>query len=154
MGDEDARSDIYSLAMVLYEMLAGRPAFDLESQFELMAAQVNRIPSPPTSPMGPIPIELGVAILKALEKEPSLRYQTAAEFGEALALASAARPSQPEPVPMPVAAVVSPAPATPEMPAFLALAEAPALSRKHLLIGGAAGAFLGALIMSVWLFSK
>ena len=42
----DARSDLYSLGMVLYEMLCGRPAFDLESQFELMAAHVVQPPVP------------------------------------------------------------------------------------------------------------
>ncbi len=85
MGEVDARSDLYSLGMLLYEMLCGRPAFDLESQFELMAAQVNRPPMPPNVVNPAVPRQLAAVVLKALAKDPAERYQTATEFDEALA---------------------------------------------------------------------
>jgi serine/threonine-protein kinase len=90
MGDVDARSDLYSLGMLLYEMLCGRPAFDLESQFELMAAQVNRPPMPPNVVNPAVPRQLAAVVLKALAKDPGERYQTAAEFDGALATVSEA----------------------------------------------------------------
>jgi serine/threonine protein kinase len=105
MGDVDARSDLYALGMVLYEMLCGRPAFDLESHFELMAAQVNQPPVPPNEVNTAVPKELGAVVLKALAKDPAERYQTAAEFDEALVKASEApRPVQVGPQPQAAAA--------------------------------------------------
>src|SRR5262249_43997777 len=66
MADLDARSDIYSLGMVLYETLSGRPAFDSESQFELMAAQVNQPPRAPHEVNAAVPKEIAAVVLKAL----------------------------------------------------------------------------------------
>lgn len=84
MGNVDGRSDLYSLAMVLYEMLCGHPAFVIQSEFELMAAQVGTPPVSPSEVNPKVPRELGAVILKALAKNPAERYQTAAEFDEAL----------------------------------------------------------------------
>ncbi|MBZ5618112.1 MAG: protein kinase [Acidobacteriia bacterium] len=84
IGEVDARSDLYAAGMVLYEMLCGRPAFNHESQFELMAAQVHQAPSPPNEVNAAVPKEIGGVVLKALAKDPADRYQTAADFDEAL----------------------------------------------------------------------
>jgi len=80
----DARSDIYSAGVVLYEALAGKPPFDVKSQFELMAAHVNAQPAPPRSIHPEIPEELDAIVLKALAKDPATRYQTAVDFRKSL----------------------------------------------------------------------
>src|SRR5215831_15138991 len=87
--DLDHRSDLYSIGAVLYEMLTGRPPFDSKSQFELMLAHVNQRPAAP-SEVSKVPAVLDALVLKALEKEPWARYQSAAEFTEALAEARSA----------------------------------------------------------------
>ena len=51
--------------------LCGHPAFDLESQFELMAAQVNQAPVPPSNLNPDVPTELDAVVLKALAKTPA-----------------------------------------------------------------------------------
>jgi serine/threonine protein kinase len=80
----DARTDLYAVGMVLYEMLCGRPAFNCPSLFELMAAQVVQTPVPPNQVNAAVPTEIATVVLKAIAKDPSGRYQTAADFDEAL----------------------------------------------------------------------
>ncbi len=70
----DRRSDIYSLGIVLYELLAGRKPFDAGSQFAVLQAQVNE-PPPPLRTIDPtIPPELEAIVLRALAKDPGARY--------------------------------------------------------------------------------
>lgn len=82
--DTDARSDIYSLGMVLYEMLTGRVPFASDSEFELMKAQVEQLPTPPREFAPNIPEQVEWAILCATEKEPAKRFQTAGAFAGAI----------------------------------------------------------------------
>ena len=82
--ETDARSDIYSLGMLLYEMLTGRGAFDIQNEFELMSAQINQMPTPPRELNPNIPVEVEEAIMHAIAKDPDARYQTAGEFREVL----------------------------------------------------------------------
>ena len=81
----DRRSDLYSLGVVLYEMLCGRPPFESRSQFELMLAHVNQAPAPPSGVNATVPQFLDAVVLKALAKDPADRYPSAAAFADAIA---------------------------------------------------------------------
>ena len=81
----DQRSDLYSLGVVLYEMLCGRPPFESRSQFELMMAHVNQAPAPPSSVQAKVPQALDAVVLRALAKDPADRYPSAAAFADAIA---------------------------------------------------------------------
>ena len=89
----DARSDLYSAACVIYEMIAGRSPFDAESNVDLAAKHLSDAPEPPSkfTPLE-VPAGLDAVILKGLAKNPDERYQSAAEFAQALA--SVLRPGE------------------------------------------------------------
>ncbi|HEX9800464.1 MAG TPA: protein kinase [Thermoanaerobaculia bacterium] len=74
----DARSDLFSLGVVLYEMATGRLPFAGENAAELFAAILKSEPAQPSESNPEVPAGLEMVILKALEKDPALRYQTAA----------------------------------------------------------------------------
>ena len=82
---QDARSDLYSAAIVLYEMLVGQTPFDRPERSELMVrtAQLDEAPAPITSFLDGAPPVLDVLMARALAKDPALRPASAVEFGEA-----------------------------------------------------------------------
>lgn len=80
-GEEtDARSDIYSLGILLYEMLTGRVPFNSTSEYELMRCQIEAAPAPPRSHAPHIPLSVEQAIMRSLAKKRDARYQSASEF--------------------------------------------------------------------------
>ena len=86
----DARSDMYSLGIVLYEMLAGKLPFDAKGQFEIMLAHVNTPPKHASDVNPGVPRVLGDLVARALAKAPGDRFQTAREFREAIEAVSVA----------------------------------------------------------------
>src|SRR2546429_1493279 len=98
-GVVDARSDIYSLACVVYEMLVGEPPFTGLTAQAVMARHSMDAVSPPSIVRASIPDAVEDALLRALEKNPPDRFPTTAPFAETLARPSAAtgpaRPAAP-----------------------------------------------------------
>jgi eukaryotic-like serine/threonine-protein kinase len=84
-GEEpDARSDLYSLGILLYRLLLGRPPFAAESQIGTAMKHVEEAPAPPRSIKAGVPKALEAVILKALEKQPEDRFASAADMRAAL----------------------------------------------------------------------
>jgi serine/threonine protein kinase len=87
----DARSDVYGLGAVLYFLLCGRPPFEAETAGALIFAHVHERPASPSGLLGrPIPADVESVVMRALEKDPSSRYETAAELALALSSCSLA----------------------------------------------------------------
>jgi eukaryotic-like serine/threonine-protein kinase len=80
----DARSDLYSAGIVLYELLTGRVPFDAESPVSVALMQVSEPPVPPMEVNPEVPPALDAVTLRAMEKDPGRRYQDADEFIAAL----------------------------------------------------------------------
>lgn len=78
----DARSDVYSLGAVFYEMLTGRPPFQGDTQFELMQKVIHRNPISPRKLNPKIHPDVETICLKCLEKDPRRRYQSAEELAD------------------------------------------------------------------------
>jgi serine/threonine-protein kinase len=93
----DARSDIYSLGIIAYEMLSGEVPFDADSDHDVLAAHV-RTPPPPLRERFPdlgVPAALDRAVLSLLEKRPEARPASASEARERLLAASGVSPGGP-----------------------------------------------------------
>ncbi|MGE5180147.1 MAG: serine/threonine-protein kinase, partial [Bacteroidota bacterium] len=149
----DARSDLFSLGVVLYESLTGVRPFarsNLEATFHAVRSED---PEPPTALRSGIPLELERIVMKLMRKDPAERYQTAADLAADLralhSRASGSPPSQPRPagVPAPDAlteTTLAPAGSGPRIGA----AGRNRLARR-LLAGAAALAFLIFLILVI-----
>jgi serine/threonine-protein kinase len=113
-GKLDARTDVYSAGVVLYEALTGQRPFHRKSQFELMLAHMNELPVAPSILNPDVPAEISEIVLTAMAKDPSARFQTAEEFRQRLENPRGARPAgaipaNPASVPVP-ASSASPKP--------------------------------------------
>ena len=103
-GAVDGRTDVYSLGCVLYEMLAGEPPFTGPTPQAVIARRFME-PAPSVRLLrAAVPAAVEAALTRALAREPVDRFQTAAEFAEALALS----PTAPSPAPARQAQAVSP----------------------------------------------
>ncbi len=82
----DPRSDLYSVGVLLYQLLTGVPPFQDEEAVVVMAKHIRDKPEPPikVAPTRPISASLNKAVLKALEKDPAKRFQDAKAFTKGL----------------------------------------------------------------------
>ncbi|MCM1013231.1 Stk1 family PASTA domain-containing Ser/Thr kinase [Brevibacterium sp. XM4083] len=88
----DARSDLYSTACLLYELLAGRPPFVGDSQLAVAYQHVGETPQPPSFYNPEVPPEVDRLVLHALKKDRDERYQDAYTFREDVLAARDGRP--------------------------------------------------------------
>ncbi len=82
--DVDARADIYALGVVGYEMLTGAAPFAGPTFQAVLAAHLTKAPRPPRELRPDIPTDVAAAVLMALAKDPRQRFQSAADFRDAL----------------------------------------------------------------------
>ncbi|HET7081965.1 MAG TPA: serine/threonine-protein kinase, partial [Chloroflexia bacterium] len=80
----DGRTDLYSTGVVLYQMVAGHVPFDSGTPVVVLTKQAYEAPPPPTMFNPDLPPTVALAVLRALEKDPANRYQSAAEMASAL----------------------------------------------------------------------
>jgi eukaryotic-like serine/threonine-protein kinase len=78
--DADARTDIFALGAVIYEMLTGRRAFESKSQASLIAAILEHDPLPISTSQPMLPRQLDHIVMRCLAKEPDRRWQTASDL--------------------------------------------------------------------------
>ncbi len=86
-GYTDAKSDLYSLGVVMYEMVTGRVPFDADTPVSVALKQVQEEPVDPITYAKDLPVSVNRIILKAMQKDPNLRYQNATEMLKDLSMA-------------------------------------------------------------------
>jgi eukaryotic-like serine/threonine-protein kinase len=82
----DARTDIYSCGVVLYELVTGKKPFEGDDSFTIMKGHAEELPSSPTAVNSTVSKELSGIILRALSKKPEDRFQSADAFLQAITL--------------------------------------------------------------------
>jgi len=155
----DERSDVYSLGIVLYEMLVGKPPFTGESPVAVAYQHVSEPASAPDSINPDVPRELAVIDEHAMQKKPENRYQTSDSFrsdlllylggSEPLAAAALLAAAPTAMIAAPPAPLSAPGAAT-----STAALEAPAQQRSQAGYWAAVGALIVVLLLGLWLLLR
>jgi eukaryotic-like serine/threonine-protein kinase len=118
-GTVDARSDIYSVGIMMYELLAGRRPFEADSAYGILQQQCNVAPQPPIAVNQQLPQPLSDLIMCALAKDPANRFQNAQAVANALKQIAAGLDTTAKAAEVPFTPVVLPGvgPAPPLAPA-------------------------------------
>src|SRR5271170_6012699 len=156
-GNVDARSDIYSFGVTLYEMLTGRRPFQGENAYNVLSAQLNESPVPPGQLNPSVPAGFNEVVLRAMSKTPEGRYQSAEEFRQALlkaqqgseSTASVTVPIAVQPIASPTASPTAIPSAIPPPPA-----KPPAKNQRGLWLGLGAAAAIIAMIAAITLLPR
>jgi hypothetical protein len=151
----DGRTDVYSLGIILYEMLTGRVPYEAETPMAVVVKHITSPLPPPRSLNPAISPAVERVVLKALAKNPNDRFPRAGALVEALEAALSQAKQEPAVVPPPAPA---PAPQTQAVPTYLAPLPSPAVARppvkqSNTLMFAVAGiigaAIVGAIILAV-----
>jgi eukaryotic-like serine/threonine-protein kinase len=92
----DQTSDLYSVGVVLYEMLTGQVPFTGDTPLEIAMKHLSEVPKPPSELRPDVPHDLDSVVLRALAKDPAERYQSAEEMDADLARVAEGLPVDPE----------------------------------------------------------
>jgi serine/threonine protein kinase len=159
----DARSDIFSFGLVLFEMGTGRQAFEGHTPAALYDAILNRQPPAPSAMNGALPAGFDAIVARALEKDPSLRYQTASDLRADLQRIrrdlDTARLSRTTVAALAPAAIAPPPSAAGAVPAAATTASVPTPAPRRWvdMLAGAIGVVLLATLVAavvVWQFGR
>ena len=91
----DARSDLYSVGVSLYEIVTGQRPFQANSDYAIMTAHITEIPRPPIELYPGLPSTLNEIILMAIAKDPAMRFKNAEAFRNALRVVAGSLPAMP-----------------------------------------------------------
>ena len=89
----DARSDLYSTGVLLYELLTGRPPFTGDSAVAIAYQHVSEMPTPPSQVDNGVSLDIDAVVMRSLAKRADDRYQSAAEFRAAVVRSIAGSPA-------------------------------------------------------------
>ena len=129
----DARSDLYSVGISLYEMVTGQRPFQADSDFAVMVAHLKEMPRPPIELQPALGPELNAVIMKAIAKSPADRYQSADDFRHALTTVPAFAATLTTPMAVaPAVAAPSQTPTIVNAPAYKTATTVPPLTSERI----------------------